>query len=650
MQKKSLVIKEKVLYDTLGVICDTALVKSVTGMSGLINIKTQKIIGSFDNFSSLNYYDEGLFIQSKTVEEQIDGEKKINIYIRIYDALSEKMLADNWLVINFEASFSKAILKDCKTQQYHFFDISKYRNKDDIFNTGFTDYKELYQYYYESFYALTNGNGKVALYSDNKGFLTDYIYDCIDYQDKDNVVIFTKDGKQLFKSAYNYELESPLFDSVKVDKKDKKTIYGKKDSNIKVYFVDYLNFQLLFETSEYDSLQCVDGHEIIDGSLILESYLSDIPLNYTYIVEKDNKYGIILVSITKQPNEESCQVEMKTLVDPIYDAIEFKDSDFVLKKDNKKGLLVKVRNEFKYLKTEYDAIQILGYGYYALQKDGKWSIFNIIKGEEILNDCEAFEGSASVYIFERNGKKVIFSPLVDNKYNLFGEYDDVKKIGNKYYLIVKNGKQGLIHDMKIVVEPNYKSFDINVLCDNDYDKLDYNHQLYFSLQGDDNQYQLAKYVATSYNTGKNRIEITDKKYQDIQFFNDIMLLKDEIKVYAYDYNNRLLRTFAKNVRVSVSKSKTGSLYMINGVGYSYNDGQLQVVPIEECTFYSAGYESQYGIVVVNSYDQATYEKKCADIDAMSEEEINKVLLAMYDNNPQVQKKYPTLVKKYKQTN
>ena len=645
MQKKSLVIEEKVSYDTLGVICDTALVKSVTGMSGLINIKTQKIVGSFDNFFSLNYFDEGLFIQAKTVEEQIDGEKKINIYIRIYDALSEKMLANNWLVIDSEASFSKAILKDCKTQQYHFFDISKYRNKDDIFNTGFTDYKELYQYYYESFYALTNSDGKVALYSDNKGFLTDYIYNRIDYRDKDNVVIFTKDGKQLFKSAYNYELESPLFDSVTVDKKDKKTIYGKKDSNIKVYFVDYLNFQLLFETSEYDSLQCVDGHEIIDGSLILESYLSDIPLNYTYIVEKENKYGIILVSITKQRNEASCQVEMKTLVDPIYDVVEFKDSDFVLEKDNKKGLLVKVRNESKYLKTEYDEIQILGYGYYALQKDGKWSIFNIIKAEEILNGCEAFERSANVYIFERNSKKVIFSPLVDNKYKLFGEYDDVKRIGNKYYLIVKNGKQGLIHDMKMVVEPNYKSLDINVLCANDYDKLDYNHQLYFSLQGDDSQYQLAIYEAR-----KSGLAIKDKKYQAIQFFNDIMLLKDEIKVYAYDYNNRLLRTFAKNVPVSVSKSKTGTLYMINGVGYSYNDGQLQVVPVEECTFYSAGYESQYGTIVVNSYNQDTYEKWCADIEAMSEEDINKVLLAMYDNNPQVQKQYPKLVKKYKQTN
>ena len=53
-----------------------------------------------------------------------------------------------------------------------------------------------------------------------------------------------------------------------------------------------------------------------------------------------------------------------------------------------------------YIKTEYDEIQILGYGYYALQKDGKWSIFNIIKAEEILNGCEAFERSANVYIFE----------------------------------------------------------------------------------------------------------------------------------------------------------------------------------------------------------------------------------------------------------
>ena len=642
MEKKSLTIKENVLYEIMGVICDTALAKSLTGTSGLINIKTNKTVGSFDNFFSLNYSDEGLFIQAKTVEEQIDGEKKINIYIRIYDALSEKMLANNWLVIDFEPSFSKAILKDCIAKQYHFFDVSKYRNKDDIFNNGFADYKELYQYYYESFYALTNSDGKVALYSDNKGFLTDYIYDLITYQAKDNVVIFTKDGKQLFKSAYNYELKSPLFDSVTVDKKDKKTIYGKKDSNIKVYFVDYLNFQLLFETAEYDSLQCVDGHEIIDGSLILESYLSDIPLNYTYIVEKENKYGIILVSITKQRNEASCQVEMKTLVDPIYDAVEFKDSDFVLEKDNKKGLLVKVRNESKYLKTEYDEIQILGYGYYALQKDGNWSIFNIIKEEDVLNNCVAFEKSDNTYIFERNGKKIIFCPLADNKYKFFGEYDDVKRIGNKYYLIVKDGKKGLIHDMQIVIEPNYKSLDINVLCANDYDRLDYNNQLYFSLQGDDNQYQLAIYEAR-----KSGLAIKDKKYQKIQFFNDIMFLKDERHVYAYDYNNKLLRMFTKNVHISVSKSKTGTLYMINGTGYSYNNGQFQVVPVENCMFYSTGYVCQYGTIVVNSYNKATYDEMCESIDNMSEEDINNRLLLMYNKNPQVQKKYPELVKKYK---
>ena len=141
MKKVSSIIEEKNVYDLEILIRDTALMKSVTGKTGLINIKTNEIVGSFDKFYTIYSPDDNFYFQEKEVEDESKDYFKRKKYVRIYDALHEKMVVDGWLVVKkIDSYYHLAVLQDPNTKKYHLFHEDKYRTALNIFETEYDSF------------------------------------------------------------------------------------------------------------------------------------------------------------------------------------------------------------------------------------------------------------------------------------------------------------------------------------------------------------------------------------------------------------------------------------------------------------------------------------------------------------------------------
>ena len=70
MKKTSTIVKEKTICEIETLINNTAYIKSVTGKTGLLNIKTNQIVGDMDNYYTVYDTNEKLYYQEKTIEER----------------------------------------------------------------------------------------------------------------------------------------------------------------------------------------------------------------------------------------------------------------------------------------------------------------------------------------------------------------------------------------------------------------------------------------------------------------------------------------------------------------------------------------------------------------------------------------------------
>ena len=90
MKKTSAIVKEKNTYEIDVLINNTAYIKSVTGKTGLLNIKTNQIIGDMDDYYTIYDTHGKFYYQEKTIEESNEknnwNKRKT---VRIFDALNE---------------------------------------------------------------------------------------------------------------------------------------------------------------------------------------------------------------------------------------------------------------------------------------------------------------------------------------------------------------------------------------------------------------------------------------------------------------------------------------------------------------------------------------------------------------------------------
>ena len=623
MRKESKIVEEKNLYDVETVIDDIALIKTYTGKTGLIDIKTGKIIECYDNCIIRYYNNKKLFFIEK---KNIDKTSK-KTYIKIYDALYKRFIVDNWFICNdivtsYIMDYKLYILQDPITKKYHLLDVNNYRLSTTLLTTEFDNIEILdSSNAYEWFFLVTKGSKK-AIYSTKIGFVTPFEYE--DIKKCGWALIFTQHNKKFFTNIKELDKKnmSPLFDEIKYNDTKETILYCKNDSNITIYFADKFSFKELFTTPLYDDIKQINEVDNHSGKI-----------EYIFLIKKNNKYGLISGTINR--GKIGTPV-LRPLVDAVYDKIEYIDGDYYLYKGNKVGLFTGGYKKNYSLEPIYDNIIPIQYSNnYELFIGDICTIYDLFNKITILRNCKIIQNLGSSIIFERNGKKGIIHNLKSDDIHSIEGLDDIKDLGNNYYLITLNGKKGILFNNKILIEPKYESINIK----GDFRK-NIIEPVYLVLKKPEYGYDLAKCY------GNNQIEYLNTcDCNDILLYESIMVLKNDSSIFIYDYNNQLLGTFPLGVHINEIVIKNKYVYKIDDVYYVLRNGMFVRVPIETIELYMSAYESEFGTVVVNSYSLDEHDEKCKSIEECSDEYFDDILIKNYQKNVDIQNRYPTLVKK-----
>ena len=196
MKKTSTIVKEKNKYEIGVIINNTAYIKSVTGKTGLLNIKTNQIVGEMDNYYTIYNVNEKLYYQEKTIEER-DEENNCNLKhtIRIYDALNEKTLVDGWEIVNNSAYYDLIIVKSPIDGKLHLFDCHAFRKSTNIFDLPLDNIKYIYREYRYKYFVVTM-NGKKGLYRHSHNLILPIEFENIEGHNE--IIIYTKNNKKYF--------------------------------------------------------------------------------------------------------------------------------------------------------------------------------------------------------------------------------------------------------------------------------------------------------------------------------------------------------------------------------------------------------------------------------------------------------------------
>lgn len=627
MEKTSSILENKEIYSVENILDDIALITSNDGKSGLLNIKTNEIVGNFDNYETKWNSNSHFYYQIKQadLDTLVDFKGKV---IRIYDTLKKECIADNWLIMhNKHDKFELMFLLD-HNDKFHVFEENTYRRIYNIFNIEF-DYAKLVNEGWRT-EIIVKKNGKFGLYITNNKILIpekDIIYDKIDYQN--GLYIYTLNGKKTF----DIENNTIWFKDIRFDENNKDIFYGTNDNDsIYVYYRE----ELLFTVSGYDKLKFISKQDSRTN-------------RYLFLTEKDGKFGIISYGNKNIITESTI---IKTLLKPIYDDITWSGNTFFLHKKGKTGLM-KICNaqfiydsEIKSIGTYYDKIIDCGDNFYALQTDAILELYNIINFDNpnnvLIKNCQNIDLHESTIIYEKYGKFGIFCKKFDKKnktyFNLSG-YDSIAHISNisnifygAYFKIEKDGKFGLYKEPgQIIFEPIYDSIDIYT---EKRSSLSIFGDIYFLVRKD--KYRLYLKDLTPFN---------NSSYEDIIMLPDIIVFKSDNLVEVYDYDKNLVGKFNKNTIIEPIIENNIKYYLVNNEYYFYKDGVFDKVHMTDTKTYSTMYECQYGTIIVNNYDKITHDKICENIESLNEEEIDNVMCNYYDKSPTLQKKYPTLRKK-----
>jgi hypothetical protein len=175
-----------------------------------------------------------------------------------------------------------------------------------------------------------------------------------------------------------------------------------------------------------------------------------------YVIGKSNVQNKILTPLEK--------------LKQMYDSIISKDNFFIVKKNNKYGLLDK---NFKLvIPVEYDLIYFYDNDYFKVKKNNKFGIYD--KNSKLVipveyDDVDIYNGNFKVQknnkygLYDKNFKLVI--PV---------EYDLIYFYDNDFFIVKKNNKYGLLDkNFKLVIPVEY---DLIYFYDNDYFKVKKNNK------------------------------------------------------------------------------------------------------------------------------------------------------------------------------
>ena len=417
MKKTSTIVKEKNKYEIGVIINNTAYIKSVTGKTGLLNIKTNQIVGEMDNYYTIYNVNEKLYYQEKTIEER-DEENNCNLKhtIRIYDALNEKTLVDGWEIVNNSAYYDLIIVKSPIDGKLHLFDCHAFRKSTNIFDLPLDNIKYIYRDYRHSHNLI------LPIEFEN-------------IEGHNEIIIYTKNNKKYFEYFDKiddkiYNKVSTGFDEITVDEKNTNIVYCKKEN--KTYVYDILNRKLLFSTDS-DEIKFMYRDD---------SEFNNFYENFLFEIVKNRKHGVISSKFNKGIRETGTCAKVSTLLAPQYDEIERHcDGILYLKKTDKIGLFVGSSYQNQIIEPKYDKIDNLGSNYFALYTNGLCDVGKVVSYIPFtpsITNCEIAKKFGCILSYKKNGK---YGLLIEEDKIVSPEYDNISEVTRKCYILEKNNKK-----------------------------------------------------------------------------------------------------------------------------------------------------------------------------------------------------------------
>lgn len=632
MKKISTIIKEKNPYEINKLINNTAYVTSVTGKTGLLNIKNNELIGKLDDY--LTFYDEKeqYYRQIKRIQNIECGKYESYDAITIYDVKKEKLIVNEWKIVRImETNPDLFILESVLDRKVYIYDENNFKG---LINNKFDKIDFLYNNFGRLLLTVTI-NDKKGIYEKSKGLVTQIEYDEIEsYND---IIIYTKNGEKGFNYCDSDSKVNIEFDEINFDKKNKDIIYCKKEETIFVYNIRY-HYLLL-------KIDC--------NSIKLETRTGD-DFNgrfeeFFFAFKNDGKYGLIEVEtnpvIRKDPDSKS---KVNKLLPIEYDNINYDGLVFHLIKDEKIGLYKKESNI--YIEPTFDKIKYLGKDIYALYKGEDCNIYKVSYPLELLvENCKIIDTFDEGVVFQKNNSFGLVVPHINRRNSalyeniILDDYDNVKYLGNGYFELQKDGKKGTCYRGLIIIPIEYDK--IELYFD---DKSLRNQTIYFSLGKIEEGFRLVKKNHDEYSDDKIEI-FNDCIYNEIKFFEDIIVLKDNTYSYIYDYKSKLLKQLSFDADISMldiklNKINKNNIYCIDGIYYFYKNEIFEKVILEEYNLYKTTYESDYGSIVVSSYDKVEHDKVCEQIEEIDTVNSQQSLVSIYEDVLKKQEKNPVLIK------
>ena len=660
MKKESLFLLNSEDYEIKSVFNGIAEIRTKDGMVGLLSFKRNQLVGSLDYYDTyLSYLSSEFYFQFKECNKYHE--------IRIYDTLNEKMIVDNWKIIEAYGKSKKMyILESPIDGKLHIFDVFSHTTLN-LFDMAFDNIVSI-----DSTHLLLTIDGKKGVYNYDVDKKTEIVipieYDDIEYSYP--ILILTKNNERTFSFLKDDSIVNRAFDEIKV--LENSFVSCKKDNTVYVYHRDLKR-------------------------RVLEAYADEVTIgmsqyndcNY-YITNKDGKFGLMRDNAY---GKETDYPKGIVLIPEIYDSIKRtnKNGLFFLMKDGKKGALIVYNSEvIKKIEPKYDEIEYRGKNgndFFALYSSSNSKDDNNAKCDigfidkdvsltTLVSCCELIDQHKSQYLilYKKDGKYGMI-PYIRKKYNetTLSGYDNITFLDSKKLIVEKNNKKGFVDVNELVIPVEYDEITLLNIDFDDYALLEKDgKQGVFHLSPDHvlNEYSYfseknGKYgdkfiIPLEYDSiinGSNSYYFGLKKgcnwnlfhldfdeepvlkkcnsidYDSIEFYEQIILCKDRTSTYIYDYKLTLLETLplcSSVVELLEKKrgyNKDDYLYCIDGICYCYYGlfkTFKKVYPNDELV-YLTRYETGSDIFEVRSTNKEEHDSFCSRIDSMDEKTAEKYL-------------------------
>ena len=639
MEIENKIIKEKVFYNNLEIIDDIAIVKLDNGYVALYNIKSKQLIiekGKYDIINDKNNKFIYLISKDKNSEE--------NNTINIYDVKNKSMFIKNYELIEKHNIFSSyfdnmelLILKNTNTNKYHIFNCYTARNKNDIINEGFEKVEYIEGMSNKSFIVTKQKKGIIKINVENKLLEIEEPLEFDNIENDYGLLIFTKDKQQYAKK----EVDGKIKETEKYNKIEKIEGFLLKCKNNKTIEILYSRtLRKIISSEEYD-----------DINLLYKKEIGYRKYDHYFDVVKNNKHGIIKVTINYWDNKENMPKIVK-IVKINYDKIKIKDENFVLINNNKLGLSIGLNYNDNPIEPRYDSIEQIGIYSIILNNNGistictmeyennQWKITPLIENCNIIDHNTYFNS----YTFKKDNKVGLFYPskyFEEDNILLPAKYDSIEKLINDININKKKNLLGLAQKDKIILPIKYNEIKIGF----DSKQNIYNY-LFLALK-EKNYYKIA-----CQNNYKSEIKmINDNNYTKIDFLDDIFICKNENETEIYNYIGQLILRLPNEYEIEyqteINKKINKPIYKINNKYYYYENGKLIEPYIDTNYLYIAEYKTNDN----NSYNLSTnnleeYNQFKKDINNLivteGENAVEKQLRKYSENSILLNAIYPTI--------